>query len=151
MQRAWFRLDAAITVLANVLLWFGRPWCYFNYIVLSTAYPCAAKPVLCALNVRRMQGPYVTFCHLAVCIALACFIGHHIWRYKQRSTPNNLFRTGYRVARLATGRNEGITHRYIVNGNSTAIIHHLNPILDVKNARLHIMHMARICAHIRYS
>ena len=46
---------------------------------------------------------------------------------------------------------KGITHRCIVNGNSTGIIHHLNPILDVTISRLRIVHMDCICAHISYS
>ena len=36
------------------------------------------------------------------------------------------------------GHNEGITHHYIADGNSTAITHHLNPVLDVKKAQLHM-------------
>ena len=46
---------------------------------------------------------------------------------------------------------KGIMHRYIVNGNSTAIIHQLNPALDTNNTRLHIAHIDCICAHTRYS
>ena len=40
-----------------------------------------------------------------------------------------------------TGHNEGITHRYMVDINSTAIIYYLNLALDVKTAQLHIVHI----------
>ena len=44
----------------------GCDFMYIAYSSRSTAYPCAAKPELCALNVDVCKGPYVTFCHLAV-------------------------------------------------------------------------------------
>ena len=39
------------------------------------------------------------------------------------------------------GNGKGITHHYVANRNSDAIIHYLNPVLDVKNATLHIVHI----------
>ena len=53
--------------------------------------------------------------------------------------------------RVFQGNSKGIGHRSIVDGNSTAIIHHPSPVLDVKNAQLHIVHLDCICTHIRYS
>ena len=51
------------------------------------------------------------------------------------------------------GNSKGISHHYIVDGNNTAIIHHLDPTLDVKNDQLHIVHAHPACiqAHIHYS
>ena len=39
------------------------------------------------------------------------------------------------------GNGKGITHHNIVDGNSDAIIHYLSPVLDVKNAKLDIVHI----------
>ena len=43
--------------------------------------------------------------------------------------------------------NKGIIHHPIANETNTAIIHHLNPVLDVKNAGLRRvqMHDSQIC------
>ena len=49
-----------------------RAMVLFYVIVLSTAYPCAAKPELCALNVRRMQGPYMRVFLTLTCYPYTC-------------------------------------------------------------------------------
>ena len=64
-------LDSALTRLSLfgwcftlVMISLAGHGCDFMYIAnsyRSTAYPCAAKPKLCALNVRRMQGAVRNF------------------------------------------------------------------------------------------